>query len=449
MGFNSDAPTSICWNYLTGTADLVNEDVMTPLMVGFWPAESPAATRWLVSLNVDPTQSLNPNWPSINRPIPPGGTDTLTTSLRFGPPGATDQQMAGDIYARYRATFPRILPAAAARKPMARLSFTGRFRPTYPKNPRGWFDDPNVDVTTPQGIASFQWRLLAQADQAITEMKRMGAAGGIIWDIEGQQLDQSFIGDPASAETLAPELVGILDMFIRRFTAAGFPIGFTLRPQAFSLQKGVISVSGTNVTWLNGAQFSKAWAHQPDGGEITIGGRNYIIASVQSPTSLTLAASAGAANATPYLYGLQTNTGNPYAVLQSKVQYAKQRWGATLFYVDSDLDYKGNITPAAVFQQLGQTFPGTEYFPEWKTPRDYAYTYGFLDSTNGIVSPDPLSMSLYPHAAGLIRVPDDANIGAMQNTLIKAVSAGNILLFDAWYRHPGNDVVSLIYALAP
>ena len=133
--------------------------------------------------------------------------------------------------------------------------------------------------------------------------------------------------------------------------------------------------------------------------------------------------------------------------MQSKVQYAKQRWGATLFYVDSDLDYKGNMTPAAVFQQLAQTFPGTMYFPEWKTPRDYAYTYGFLDSTNGVVSPVPLSMNLYPHAAGLIRVPDDANIGAMQNTLIQAVSAGNILLFDGWYRHPGNDVVSLIYAL--
>ena len=259
MGFNTDAPTSVCWDYVTGTAALVNEDVMTPITVGFWPAESPAATRWLVSLNVDPTQSLNPNWPAINRPIAPGGTDTITTSLRFGPPGATDLQMAGDIYTRYRATFPRSLPAAAARKPMARLSFTGRFRPTYPKNPRGWFDDPNIDVTTPQGIASFQWRLLAQADQAVTEMKRMGAAGGIIWDIEGQQLDQSFIGDPGSAETLAPELLGILDMFIGRFTSAGFQIGFALRPQVFSPREGRWSAfRARNVTWVSGAQFSTA-----------------------------------------------------------------------------------------------------------------------------------------------------------------------------------------------
>lgn len=449
MSFNMDAPSSVLWNYVTGTADLVNEDVIQPLSLGFWAAESPAASRWWVSLNVDPTQSLNPNWPAINRPIPAGGTDTLTTSLRFGPPGATDLQMAGDIYARYAATYPRIFTAPAPRKPMARLSFNGKFRPTYPKNPRGWFNDPSIDVTTSQGIATFQSRLLAAADSAVAEMTRMGAAGGIIWDIEGQQLDQTFIGDPSQAETLAPELVGVLDAFMAKFKSAGLPIGFTLRPQVFSVQKGTINVSGTNVTWAGGAQFSSAWVNQPAGGEITIGGSNYMIASVQSPTSLTLRQSAGTANAVPYLYGLQTNTANPYGVLYTKAQYAKQRWGATLFYVDCDLDYKGNMTPAAVFQQLTQTLPGTAYFPEWKTPRDYAYTYGFLDSTNGIVSPDPLSMNLYPNAAGLVRVPNDANIGAMQNTLIKSVSAGNILLFDGWYRHPGNDVVSLIYALAP
>jgi len=46
-------------------------------------------------------------------------------------------------------------------------------------------------------------------------------------------------------------------------------------------------------------------------------------------------------------------------------------------------------------------------------------------------------------------VPDDSKIKAMQGTLMNAVSAGNILLFDGWYRHPGNDVISRIYSLAP
>jgi hypothetical protein len=304
-------------------------------------------------------------------------------------------------------------------------------------------------VTTPQGVAAFQRGLLAAADRAITEMTRVGAGGGIIWDIEGQQLDQSFIGDPSQAETLAPELVGVLDAFVAKFKSAGFPIGFTLRPQAFSVVSGTINVSGASVTWATGAQFSPSWAGQPDGGSITIGNNNYKIASVQSPTSLTLARSAGNATNIPYLYGLQTNTGDPLSVLKAKVQYASQRWGATLFYVDSTLDYAGNVTPAAVFQQLTQSFPGTTFFPEWKTPRDYAYTYPFLDAGNGVTSPDKMTLTVYPNAAGLIRVPEDSKIASLQNTLIRAVSAGNILLFDGWYRHPGNDVVSRVYALAP
>jgi hypothetical protein len=447
MTFNLDAPSSVRWSYVTGTAALVNEDVTTPLALGFWQAENPAATKWLVSLYVDPTQSLNPNWPAINRPIPPGGSDTITVSLRFGRPGATEMEMSGDIYTLFTSIYPRTL-TAAARKPLARLSFTGAFRPTFATNPRGWFNDEHVDVTTPQGIAAFQRGLLAAADRAIAEMTRVRAGGGIIWDIEGQQLDQSYIGDPAQAETLAPELVGVLDAFVAKFKSAGFPIGFTLRPQAFSVQQGTINVSGTSVTWVSGAQFSPSWVKQPAGGSITIGSNNYQIASVQSPTSLTLARGAGSAVGIPYLYGLQTNT-DPFSVLKAKVQYASQRWGATLFYVDSTLDYTGNLTPAAVFQQLIQTFPGATFFPEWKSPRDYAYTYPFLDAMNGVTSPDNFTMTVYPNAAGLIRVPDDSKIGGAQNTLINAVRAGSILLFDGWFRHPGNDVVSRIYAIAP
>ena len=32
--------------------------------------------------------------------------------------------------------------------------------------------------------------------------------------------------------------------------------------------------------------------------------------------------------------------------------------------------------------------------------------------------------------------------------LLNAVNAGNILLFDGWYRHPANDLVIQIYQQA-
>jgi len=447
--FNIDAPSSLWSSFIGGAIDLVNEDIYKPLALGFWQATNPAGADWLISLYVDPGQNLNPNWPAINRPIAPGASDNITVSLRFGPSGATEQQLAGDIFSLFASTYNRQQAPVNTHKPIARLSFNGAFRPTLATNPRGWFNDSNVNVTTAAGIAAFQARFLSAADTAITEMQRVGASGGILWDIEGQQYDQSYIGDPSQAEMLAPELVGVLDAFVNKFRSAGFPIGFTLRPQAFTLQTGTVNVSGTTVTWAGGAQFSSMWASQPGGGKITIGTTNYVIASVQSPTMLTLSASAGNLTGVPYSYGLQTNMPDPEAVLKSKVQYAVNRWGATLFYVDTDLtDTGSSVTSAQTFKDLAAAFPGTAYFPEWKNTEHYAYTYPFLDANNGALGPPVKTMYVYPQAGGLVRVPGDSQIQAVEPALLNAVNAGNILLFDGWYRHPANDTVIQIYQQA-
>ncbi|HKD08908.1 MAG TPA: hypothetical protein VKB79_23600 [Bryobacteraceae bacterium] len=448
--FSLDAPADVFFDYGSGTIDLADEDIVNPMAMSLWAGTNPVGPIWRLSLYVDPNSNLNPNWPGITRPVPPGGSDTITLSLRFGAAGETQPQLVSDLYTRFAATFPRLLPPVAVRKPMARLTFTGRFRPTFPTNPRGWFNDPTIDVTTPAGIANFQQRLLLAGDAAVAEMKRVGAQGGIIWDIEGQQFDQAFLGDPTQAETIAPELVGVLDQFIAKFTNAGFPIGFDIEPQVLSFTTGTVNVSGSQVTWTGGSQFSSVWVGQPAGGEITIGTNTYFIASVQSPTSLTIQGNAGTQTNAPYTYVLETNVPNPEAVMASKVAYTRNRWGATLFYVDKDLTYGGTfVTPSQTFEDIMQQYPGTLFFPEWSGIRHYAYTYPFLDSTNGITEPPAKVLQIYPQAAGLVRVPNDQNIQAAVPALIQAVSTGNILLFDGWFPHPGNDTVIQIYQQAP
>jgi hypothetical protein len=448
--FSIDAPADVFFDYGSGTVDLVDEDIVNPMAMMLWQATNPPGPAWLMSLYVDPGSNLNPNWPAINRPIAPGGSDTITISLRFGAAGMTEPQLAGDLYARFAAAFPRLLPAAAPRKPIARLTFTGKFRPFLPKNPRGWLNDPTIDVTTPAGIASFQKKLLAAADTAIAEMTRVGARGGIIWDIEGQEYDLAFYGDPAQAETLAPELVGVLDQFVAKFRNAGLQIGFDVEPRIFTVTSGTVNVSGTQVTWTGGTQFSSAWAGQVGGGEITLGNNNYWIASVQSPTSLTLQTPAPNMSNAPYSYPLEADSPTPEAVLQQKVAYTNNRFGATLFYCDKDLTFGGTlVTPAQAFEDITQQFPGILFFPEWAGARHYAYTYPFLDSTNGITEPAASVTWVYPQAAGLVRVPNDQNIQAAVPALIQSVSTGNILLFDGWYYHSGNDTVIQIYQQAP
>jgi hypothetical protein len=447
--YNLDSVSSVYVDYVSGVVDVVNEDVTKPLATGVWQGESPANTKWYVMLFVDPIKNPvpNPNWPVLVRPIPPGASETFTQSIRFGGPGVPAEVLAADVYERYRTTYPRIVQPAP-HQPIARLSFSGAFRPTLPTNPRGWFNDPTLDVTTPQGIAKFQSDLLGAADRSIAEIQRVGAYGGIIWDIEGQQLVQSYIGDPIQAEILAPELNGVLDEFVDKFKAAGIPIGFTIRPQEFTVKIGVVNVSGTSVTWVSGAQFDPSWPTDPGGAYLAFGVNSIPIASVDSPTHLTLTADGGHASGIQYFYGNQSNIADAYTQLQAKIQYAYQRWGATLFYVDTDVRDINNTTPANVFGQLKQQYPDVFTFPEWRNTGHYAYTYPWTDSTNGVIFPDNNTLLTYPQAAGLIRVPSDEQIGNAQQDLAEAVRLGNVLLFDGWYQHPGNDVVIQIYQAA-
>jgi hypothetical protein len=152
----------------------------------------------------------------------------------------------------------------------------------------------------------------------------------------------------------------------------------------------------------------------------------------------------------PYSHPLEADAPNPEAVMQQKVAYTNNRDGATLFYVDKDLTFGGRlITASPAFEDIMQQYPGTLFFPEWAGIRHYAYTYPFLDSTNGITEPQAAVTWVYPQAAGLVRVPNDQNIQAAVPALIQSVSTGNILLFDGWYYHPGNDTVMQIYQQAP
>src|SRR5262249_34420871 len=65
VDFNLDAPSSIWWNYGSGTVDLVNDDVVQPLATGFWPAASLDKSKWFVMLDMDSGQAVTKAWPSI------------------------------------------------------------------------------------------------------------------------------------------------------------------------------------------------------------------------------------------------------------------------------------------------------------------------------------------------------------------------------------------------
>lgn len=104
-----------------------------------------------------------------------------------------------------------------------------------PTNPRGWFNEKSINVHTPEGIQRFHSMALAYADRSIRAIREVGGQGMVVWDLEGEEYDHkiTYIGDPRIAETLAPELSGIIDKFFQRYRDAGLKVGVTIRPQQF------------------------------------------------------------------------------------------------------------------------------------------------------------------------------------------------------------------------
>ena len=248
-------------------------------------------------------------------------------------------------------------------------------------NPRGWLLDPSIDIYTPNGLARFHDRLLAWADRSIGILKDMDAQGMITWDIEGEQFPHpiTYVGDPTLCTQLAPEMAGVVDEYFARFRNAGFRVGVTVRPQQFRR-----TLSG----------------------------------------------------------GTQQNVSNPAEQLMRKIGYARQRWGATLFYIDSN-GYPGWPLGAEIVTQVARRYPDVLLIPEDKNVFYYAETALYSRLRKGVYSTPGLVRFLYPKAFSVIDTADGA-IKDNFSELVAAADRGDILMFRSWFADPANAIVKQI-----
>jgi hypothetical protein len=374
--------------YNSGVMVLASTDIVKPIQLGFpWSFNSPINTIFPLQVNTGLVSSYPNQYSAINRPIPPGGSDQFPIVLRFGPPGSTEETLAPDIYQSFAAAFPMTLNWPD-RRPIGAL-FLSSAAEGWPTNPRGWLLDPTIDVFTPAGIANLQAGILAYADNSIAILKSMNAQGMVTWDIEGQQFPDptSYVGDPTQFLTTAPEMAGIADAYFQKFIAAGLRVGVCIRPQQF-----VLSPDGTSAT------------------------QNF----VTDPTQL----------------------------LMNKVAYAVNRWGASLFYVDSNVNLTDpNPIPASIFKTLQAAFPNVLFLPEHSNMQYYAYTAPYKQLNQGNTSTPPDVRTAYPNSFTVIYTADGP-ITQDFNSLVTAVSAGDVLLFRGWFADPQNAQDQSIYQQA-
>ena len=349
--------------------------------------------------------------PRVNRPVLPGSTFSYTISLRFTPEGTTAN--AGDAYASFAATYPsqmnwkdrRIIGTTyLASSPTGRnINQPGG----YPTNPRRYFNDPTVDITTAAGLQSFQDRMLRQAESNVSDAQTMSSQGVITWDIEGEQYPQntSYVCSPDQIATVAPEMESTIldgsspyhgqkldDSYFAIMRDADLKEGVCIRPQVFTL------------------------------------GANNTASQVTLSTNATIIAN-----------------------LENKARYANQRWGVTLFYVDSTVDVNGGTLDPAIFQQLITDLPSFVFIPEESTPRYYAYSAPFYSFIfHNTVGTDASVYNYYPNAFGANLVNDvsASTLAQYQPQLTQAVARGYILMGHADFWQANDPTLVAIYKAA-
>ena len=350
--------------------------------------------------------------PSNDVPVQPGHTFSYTVALRFTPDGTAAN--AGDAYTSFTSTYPnqmtwtdkRIIGTAyLASSPVNNGDQT---QPGgFPTNPRRYFNDPSVDITTTAGLAAFQERVLQTAAANVTNAGALNSQGVVTWDLEGEQYPQntSYVGSPDQIAAVAPEMetavldtgsvyagMKLDDAYFKTMTDAGLRVGVCLRPQAFTL------------------------------------GANGTASQVYLTSDAQIAAN-----------------------LEKKAQFANARWGVTMFYVDSTVYANGGTLNPNIFQKLITDMPNFLFIPEESTPRYYAYSAPFYSFIFHTTTGTPASVySYYPNAFGANLVNDvsSATLAEYKPQLTAAVTRGDILMGLADYWQSNDPTLVAIYAAA-
>ena len=312
------------------------------------------------------------------RDIKPGSTKTYNVSLRFGRAGARVQDLSSDVLERYAVNYPFQLTWQDHR-PIGAI-FLASSGTNVATNPRRWIlKYGQIDVTTAQGRSAFREALLEHADKCVKVLKDVGAQGMITWDPEGQEfLGSVYYGDPRLVPTLAPEMEfknngakSAIDEYFEKFRAAGLKVGVCIRPQQIAM------VDGQPV-------------HQ---------------AAVNE---------------------------NAVEILRERLAYAKQRWGCTLFYVDSTANANGALNPD-IFKAVADAYPDVLLIPENESMRYFAYSAPFNSYMHHSVTSTPAGARMvYPKAFSVLMAPE-GDRSEDHDALVNAVRRGDILLFNGWY----------------
>jgi hypothetical protein len=419
--YNTGGPGIFCANYggpQPGAivCDLEGVDASQPLLMKLENGSSNVQRRLKIMNHHDSWDDASPFpwWP-----VPAGGSVQYRIALRFAGPLPDPTLVCSDLFRAFAQRYP-VMPSIlnwSDHRPIAQVFFeandTNRGR-----NPRKWFAaDDHVDVFSDSGVKRFQKKVFETARKTISRMKEMNAQGVITWDVEGAEFpDATFMGDPTKlatadpSQSVAPEMAQIVDQYFKMYRDAGYKVGVTIRPQRLLLQR---DGSGRVIhEWEN----DDNWYGKGD-----------------PPLDLNA------------FWQDQ---------LAMKIRFARQRWGATLFYIDSNAA-KGGPVSFLVMRNLAAEFPDVLLIPEFSTLGYYTACapYRQLNMLSAVNITPPAVRRTYPGIDGhspcfSVINPTLESMLRSWRALVQDVRAGDMFFFRGWYDAEELPLIRKAYANA-
>jgi HEAT repeat protein len=329
------------------------------------------------------------------RTVAPGKSDEYHVSLSFGPAATPVGELCKEFLEHFRAQWPMTLNWPD-RRPLGRI-FLCNPMTGWKTNPRGYLfgKGEKNDVTTPDGLAQFKADLLKHADRCVEVLKQGDCQGVIVWDLEGAEFwhPMTYIGNPQELAMASPEMDRCADEFFKRFTDVGLKVGVCIRPTEIFADKKI---------WV------RFW---------------------------------------------HRDVQDPVALIGRKIEYARKRWGCTIFYLDSnvfgsgwDVDVKGVpwVMPTRMIQELNRRYPDVLVIPEWELGSYYPYSGPYKAFQLGQIASNANAKAIWPGCFSVLSV----SIRLMEehwDTHVSDVVSGDILFWDGWYSSGENAMVKLIY----
>ncbi|MFO7869913.1 MAG: discoidin domain-containing protein [Kiritimatiellia bacterium] len=143
--------------------------------------------------------------------------------------------------------------------------------------------------------------------------------------------------------------------------------------------------------------------------------------------------------------------------MSRKIEYARKRWGCTIFYVDTngihrpvgeEQKFKWTLLDNHIWRELHRRHPDVLLIPEFApNPGQLAYTTTYLQPP---YSPPILRESWRKLLPGAFGVSYTVNLGkekwnGIRPSLLKGIEAGDVMFFRGWFGDRYNKMIKALY----